>query len=149
MDPSAITALSALLGATIGGLTSLMASLLSQRTQVRAQWLTQQLLRRQDLYKEFIEDASKCYIHALQHDEPDIGGLVSLYGKLGRMHILSAPNVIETAGVIERKIIDTYFAPDKTFMELREMVHSGSVNLFDEFSAACRAEFESIRGHRF
>src|ERR1700686_3443804 len=146
MDASAITALAALFGATIGGLTSLMASWLSQRTQVRAQWLAQQLLRRQDLYKELIEDASKCYIHALQHDEPDIAGLVSLYGKLGRMRILSAPKVLEAAGVIERRIIDTYFAPDKTFKELREMVHSGSVDLLHDFSAACRVEFESLRG---
>ena len=28
--------------------------------------------RRRDLYKEFIEDASKCYVDALQHDTGDI-----------------------------------------------------------------------------
>src|SRR5215475_9676781 len=107
MDASAITALSALLGATIGGLTSLVATWMTQRRQLRAQWLEQDLTQRQDLYKEFIEDASKCYVHALQHDEPDIPGLVSMYAKLGRMRILSSAKVIQAAEEIERKVIDT------------------------------------------
>ena len=145
MDASAITALSALLGATIGGLTSLLATWLTQRRQLRAQWLEQDLLTRQELYKEFIEDASRCYIHALQHDEADIPGLVSLYGKLGRMRILSSPKVLQAAEEIERKIIDTYLAPDKTFLELREMVHSGKVDVLYAFSTACREEFDALR----
>ena len=149
MDASAITALAALLGAATGGLTSVLASWLTQRTQTRAQWLAQDIVRRQDLYKEFIEEASKCYVHALQHGEPDIPGLVSLYAKLGRMRILSSPKVLETAEAIERKILDTYLAPDKTFLELREMVHNGSIDLLRDFSEACRAEFELLRGQQF
>jgi hypothetical protein len=37
--------------AVIGGLTSLLASWLTTRTQARAQWLGQDILRRQDVYK--------------------------------------------------------------------------------------------------
>ena len=148
MDSSVITALAALLGAAIGGLTSVLASWLTQRTQVRAQWRTHDLVRRQDLYKEFIEQAAKCYVHALQHDEPDIPGLVGLYANLGRMRVLSSPRVLESAEKIDQKIVDTYLAPDKTFLELREMIHSGSVDLFHEFTVACCAEFESLRGQQ-
>ena len=147
MDGSAITALAALLGAAVGGLTSVTATWLAQRTQVRAQFRGQEIQRRQDLYKEFIEDASRCYIHALQHDEPDVPALVSLYAKLGRMRVMSSAKVLASAEEIERKIIDTYFAPDKTFLELREMVHSRSVDMFHEFSAAIRAEYVSLRGY--
>ena len=149
MDGSAITAFAALLGAAVGGLTSVTATWLTQRTQARSQWLAQELLRRQDLYKGFIEDASKCYVHALQHDEPDIPSLVTLYAELGRMRILSSPKVLAAAQHIEQRILDTYLAPDKTFLELREMVQSGSVNLLDGFGAACREEFESLRGRQF
>jgi hypothetical protein len=46
--------------------------------------------RRQILYRDFIEEASKCYIDALQHDEADIPGLVGLYAKLSRMRVLSS-----------------------------------------------------------
>lgn len=149
MDASAITALAALFGAAVGGLTSVTATWLAQRNQVRAQWLGQDFQRRQDLYKGFIEDASLCYIHALQHDEPDIPALVNLYAKLGRMRILSSPKVLAAALHIERKILDTYLAPDKSFAELRELAYSGSVNLLEEFSTACREEFGSLRGHQF
>jgi hypothetical protein len=97
MDASAITAIAGLVGAAIGGLTS-------QRTQARAQWLARDIVRRQDLYKEFIADASKCYVHALQHEEADIPTLVELYAKLGRMRLLSSPNVLESASNEESSI---------------------------------------------
>ena len=149
MDASVISAVAALVGATIGGLTSVLASWLSQRTQARAQWLAQDVVRRQDLYKEFIEEASKCYVDALQHDEADIPALVGLYAKLSRMRVLSSTKVLESAEEIGRKIVDTYLAPDKTFLELREMINSGSVYLLCEFSVVCRAELESLRAQQF
>jgi hypothetical protein len=144
MDASVITALAALFGAAIGGLTSVCTTLLTQRMQVRAQWLAREVDRRQELYNEFIEQASRCYVHALQHGEADVAGLVSLYAKLGRMRLMSSPAVLASAGEIERKIIDTYLAPDKSFLEIREMINSDSVNLLRDFSSACREEFEFL-----
>ena len=145
MNASVISALAALAGVTIGGLTSVLASWLSQHAQAKALWLAQDKLRRQELYKEFIEAASKCNIHALQHDEPDIPALVELYVKVGRMRILSSPKVVESAEAVARRIVDTYLVPNKTFLELREMTNSGSIDLLREFSQTCRAEFESLR----
>ena len=149
MDASVITAVAALVGATIGGLTSVLASWLTLRTQARAQWLAIDVAHRRDLYKEFIEEASKCYVHALQHDEPDIPSLVGVYAKLGRMRILSSPEVLQSAEQVERRIVDEYLAAQKTFIELREMINSGSVNLLAPFSTACRTELESLHGREF
>lgn len=149
MDASVLTALAALMGATIGGLTSLLATSLTQRRQARAQLLTHDIMRREDLYKAFIEEASKCYIHALQHDKADIPGLVGLYSKFSSMRILSSSSVLDTADHIERKIVDTYLTPGKTFLELREMINSGSFDLLRDFSAACRDELESLRAQQF
>ena len=148
MNPSIISALSALLGAAIGGCASFFASWMTQRMQMRAQWLTQERLRRQDLYREFIEEASKCYVDALQHAQGDIPSLVTLYTKIGRMRILSSPNVIASAELIGRKILDTYLAPDKGFLELREMVNNNSIDILEDFTAACREELESLRTQR-
>jgi len=148
MDNSVVTALVGLTGAAIGGLTSVLSSWLTQRTQARAQWLAHDIVRRQD-YKEFIEVAAKCYVHALQHGEADSPALINLYAKLGRMRILSSPKVLECAEQIERKIVDAYLMPDKSFLDLREMINSRSVDLLGGFSAACRAEFESIRHQHF
>jgi hypothetical protein len=149
MDASAITALAALTGAAVGGLTSGLASWVIQKTQARAQWMAQERLLRQELYKEFIEEASKCYIDALQHDKPDVPALVGLYAKVARMRVLSSQAVLEHGEQIERTILDIYLEPDKTFPELREMAKSGSINLLRSFSEACREEFESLRAQQF
>jgi hypothetical protein len=145
MNSSIISALAALAGAITGGLTSVLASWLTQHAQARAQWLTQDKLHRQELYKEFIETASKCYVDALQYDKADTPALVELYVRVGRMRILSSPKVVETAELVARRIIDTYLEPNKTFLELREMANSGSIDLLRDFSETCRAEFESLR----
>jgi hypothetical protein len=145
MDASIISALAALAGATIGGFTSVIASLVSQRYQAHAQWLVQEKLRRQELYKEFIEEASKCYSDALQHDKADIPALVVLYTKIGRMRVLSSPTVVESAETAGRKILDTYLQPDRTFLDLREMINNHAIDILADFTEACRREFESLR----
>jgi hypothetical protein len=145
MYASIIPAIAALAGAVTGGLTSVLTSWLGQHAQARTQWLAQDKLLRQELYKEFIEAASKCNIDALQHDEADIPALVELYVKVGRMRILSSPKVVESAELVARRIVDTYLVPNKTFLELREMTIDGSIDLLREFGEACRAEFESLR----
>jgi hypothetical protein len=149
MNASIISALAALVGATIGGLTSVLASWLTQQTQAKTQWIAQDRIRRQELYKEFIEEASKCYVDALQHDKPDISALVGIYAKIDRMRVQSSPKVVESAEHVGRKIVDAYLAPDKGFLELREMLDSGAINLLGEFSNACRAEFDSLRAQQF
>src|ERR1700760_3344365 len=149
MNASAISALAALVGAAIGGLTSVLASWLTQHTQARVQLLTHEYVRRQELYKEFIERAAKCYADALQHDEPDMPGLIELYAKMARIRVLSSPNVVEIAEDVGRKIFDTYLPPNNTFPKLREMVNDKSSGLFPHFSRACRSEFESLRAQQF
>jgi hypothetical protein len=149
MNETAISATAALVGAAIGGLTSIVASWLTQRTQARVRWLEQDALTRQEVYKEFIEEASKCYIDALQHDKADVPALVSLYAKVNRMRVQSSPKVVEIAEEIARKIVDTYLEPDKDFHELREMINSRSIDLIRHFSEACRAELEQLRARQF
>src|ERR1700730_6314370 len=91
MDASIISALAALVGATIGGLTSVLATWLAHRTQARAQWLAQETIRRQELYKEFIEEAAKCYADALQHEKPEVPAWIGLYARLGRLPVGCSP----------------------------------------------------------
>src|SRR5258708_40196032 len=112
MDSSIISALA---GAITGGLTSVLASWLTQHAQARAQWRAQDNLRLHELYKEFIEAASKCYINARQYVKADIPALVELYVTVGRMRILSSPKVVENAEFVARRIIDTYLEPNKNF----------------------------------
>jgi hypothetical protein len=149
VNASIISALAALTGAAVGGLTSGIANWLNHRSQVRAQWILHEKTRRQILYRDFIEEAAKCYIDALQHDEADIPGLVGLYAKLSRMRTLSSRPVVHRAEEVARKILDTYLEPDKSFVELREMAIDGTIDLLRGFSHACHDEFEEMRPIQF
>jgi hypothetical protein len=143
MDASIISALAALAGAAIGGLTSIIGSWLTQRAQARAQQLAQSRSRREELYKEFVEGASKLYIEAVQNDTANVSALMGLYAKVSRMRVLSSAPVVESADQILKEIIDKYLEPNKTFPELREMAKSGLIDPLRKFSEACRAEFQT------
>ena len=145
MSSSLISTLAALAGTLVGGLTTFLASWLTQRAQSRASWFVQDALRRQDLYREFIERAVKCYGDALQHGQADIPALVSIYAKIDRMRVLSSADVVANAEEIGRRILNTYLEPNKAFPELRVMIMSGSIDLLSGFSRACRAELALLR----
>jgi hypothetical protein len=149
VNASIISALAALTGAAVGGLTSGMAAWLNHRSQVRTEWIPHEKSRRQVLYRDFIEEATKCYIDALQHDKADIPGLVGLYAKLSSMRAVSSNTVVQHADDVVRKILDTYLEPDKSFLELREMAIDGTIDLLRGFSHACRDEFEEMRPIQF
>jgi hypothetical protein len=149
MEASVISALAALAGTAVGGFTSVAANWLTHRIQIRAQSLQHEKNRRQILYRDFIEEASKCYIDALQHDEANVPGLVGLYAKLSRMRVLSSKPVVDTAESITRRILDAYLEPDKSFTELRDMAKKGTIDLLREFSTACREEFEDMQARQF
>jgi hypothetical protein len=65
--------------------------------------------------------------------------------KIDRMRILSSAKVVEIAERFARKIADTYSEPNKSFVELQEMINSNSVNLMREFSTTRREELETLR----
>ena len=141
MDASIISALAALGGATIGGLTSVVGAWWTQQKQVTAQELAQDKARRQELYKEFIQDASKTYANGLQHDKPDVSALIEIYTKISRMRVLSSPKVVESAEQVARTIVDAYLAPNVTVSDLCDLMNKGRLDPLHVFSEACRAEF--------
>jgi len=138
MDTAYISAIAALSGSVIGGLTSLAASWLSQSAQARAQQVIQDKGRRQELYKVFIEDASRLYGEALMTDKAEISNLVGLYAMVSRMRILSASPVADAADDVVRLIIQTYFEPNKTLYDVREITKSGHIDPLRTFSEVCR-----------
>jgi hypothetical protein len=94
MDPAYISAIAALAGSAIGGLTSLAASWLSQNVQARTQQYVQDKARREELYKTFIEEASRLYADALATDKTEVANFVRLYAMVSRMRVLSTPAVV-------------------------------------------------------
>ena len=144
MNPVYVSAFAALAGSLIGGLTTFATAWATQRQQANVQWLLQEKTRRQELYQQFIEDASKLYVDALIHDQVPIPSLVGLYASMNKMKVVSTPRVAEGADKIIRMIIDTYFLPNKSLPELHAMVESGALDQLREFSDACREELSGL-----
>ena len=144
MDTASISAFAALGGALIGGLTSFATSWVTQKTQVKAQQLSHKLTRREELYKDFIEEASRLYADSLVHETPDISQLIGLYAMISMMRAISSTTIVQYADKVARMIVNTYLAPNKSLPELRDMVNSGAVDPLRDFSEACREEFQRL-----
>jgi hypothetical protein len=94
MDVAYLSTLSALAGSVVGGLTSGVATWLSQRTQARESQLAGEMARRDDLYKEFIVAASKAYGEAIVSNAANVQELVALYAMISRMRVRSPPQTV-------------------------------------------------------
>jgi hypothetical protein len=142
MDVAYISALSALAGSAIGGLTTGFTNWLTHRSQVYAEHFTRDRARRQELYKDFILEASKVYTGAMMSNEPDIQELIALYGMLSRMRTMSSSAIVTRA---ERILVETtraYSQPNQTLPELTELLRSGTgIDPLKDFAEAVRAEF--------
>jgi hypothetical protein len=145
MNAAYLSALSALAGSIVGGLMSGIGGWLNQRTQARAGQRAHDILRRQDLYKDFIVAASTAYGKALVSSEPQIEDLVALYAMISRMRVISSAQTVGCAEKIMHKTIATYFAPNKTIRELNELIMSGAgIDPLKEFGEIAREELQAL-----
>ena len=143
MDPAYLSVFAAVAGSAVGGFTSLAASWLTQREQVRAQQLAHDVGSREELYKDFIEQASKAYADALEHNEVDVAKLVTLYALVSRMRVLSSQRVVEQSDAVMRMIMETYAAPNTSIRDVADRMEGGELDPLRAFSNACRDEFKS------
>jgi hypothetical protein len=144
MDSATISALAALGGAILGGLTSFATTWLSQQSQARAQQLTHKISRREDLYKAFIEEASKSYADALIHNLSDPTKLVALYAMVSRMRVMSAKATIAAADEAVRMIIKTYGEPNRALTDLHDLADRGEMDILRAFGESAREELNQL-----
>ena len=148
MNIAYISALSALAGSVVGGLTSGFTTWLSGRSQARAGRLVADLTRRQDLFKDFIVAASKTYANALVNTAPNIQNIqevVALWAMVSRMRILCLPRTTASAEKVMRQTMDSFFAPPKTPVELHDLIKGGvGIDPLLEFSEAAREELNAL-----
>ena len=119
------------------------ASWLTQHVQSRAQQRALDLSRREQLYEHFIDEASRLYADAYEHNEADAAKLVNLYALVSKMRVLSSPPIAAHADRVVRVIIETYLAPNKTFRDVVEILDNEAMDPLRAFSNACR---EELRG---
>ena len=140
MDAAILPALSGLVGSLIGALSSLAGSWLNQRSQLRSQLWLQDAAKREALYVDFIDEASKRLAEALTHQTEDPAVIVGLYSAVERMRLVSSREVVHTAEDLVREIVKAYEAPNLTFEQLREKRRAGVRDPLKDFGEACRME---------
>jgi hypothetical protein len=145
MDPAYISAISALAGSVIGGLTTGFTTLVSQRSQARAGMVAHDLARREDLVRDFIIAASKTYGDAISNNEPKMPEIVDLYAMVNRLRVLGMSKTTACADTVMHTIVETYFTPNRTVGHLRELVRTGQgIDPLKNFSAAARQELQAF-----
>ena len=145
MDTALISTLSALAGSVVGGLTSGATTWLSHQYQAKAGNRLHNLTQREDLYRDFVVAASETLGNSMVNNEPQIHDIVVLYGMISRMRILSNPAVVECAEEAVNSIIDTYFSPKKSLLEIRALMESGDeIDPLKKFSEISRSELRML-----
>jgi len=144
MNTATLSALAALFGSVIGGLTSLATSWLTMHGQWKFQQLTQDRVKRETLFAEFISEASQLYADAFEHESTDISKLSKLFTLVSRMRVVSSKEIVDHAERVSNLIIDTYLAPNRTFKEINEIRKSRALDPLREFAECCREELRKF-----
>ena len=136
MDPTLVPAVAA----ASGGMAAAVISWVTQRRKDHSRRTLRAIAQRQKLYKNFIEEASRLYADALTNDAAEIPKLIGIYALIGRMKIVSNDEVNDAAETAARSIIQAYLAPNKTFVDLPEVLDE--LDPLRDFSEACRRELQ-------
>lgn len=147
MDNSVVTAMAALFGSLIGGLTTLTTAWLSQRYTTRNQRLREEIAKREALYGEYIDEASERMIDALGHELSDANRIVRMYGLFCRIQLVCSGPVLETAEQLMKRTAEVYAMPSITLEDLLRGARESTAESdpIVAFSRACRQELETLQ----
>jgi hypothetical protein len=148
IDPALLGPVSALMGALIGGSTSLVAAVYTQRHQDRLQRVASEVTKRETVYADFVMSASNMVVNAYTHDEIVLSDDERrLIGLMNRMRLFAPPDVIDGAESVLRAIVEISLKPS---VELRQLAKEALSKSLDPdpllaFSLACRADLDNVR----
>ena len=145
IDPPLLSALSALVGALMGGSASLAAAIYTQRRQDRLQRIAR--AKREAVYADFIMTASKLHLHAyvsdglsLDSDEHHLIGLAN------RMRLFAPRTVIDEAEAVIRGIVELSLKPGKDVRKLtvKEVAKNRDSDPLLPFSLVSRSDLDNV-----
>jgi hypothetical protein len=146
MNDALISAVAALSGSALGGLTPIISNYLIQRGLTQRELLTRELAERQSMYSEFIRFGTTLYVKALtnepQHENFD--DLVALYALVGRIRLYASASVFKAAEDFAALVTEKYGNEAIPIEVLRSAAVKSRVNPLSAFSIECRKELEGI-----
>ena len=146
IDPALLSPVSALMGALIGGSTTLVAAVYTQRHQDRLQRVASETAKRETVYADFVMSASSLLVNAYTRDEISLSGDEQrLIGLINRMRLFAPPDVVEGAEAALRTIVEILLKPS---IELRQLAKQALSNSIEDpllaFSSICRADLDNL-----
>ena len=144
MNAAYVSALAALAGTAIGGLTSFVTSWMTQHAQTRAQRLAAEREKRELLFGRFLEEAAKIYVDSLQNKRSDSRAMIGIYALVNRIRLVASMRVVDSADTLARIIMDSYLAPNLTLEEIRARWIEGNLDPLRDFGDACREELRTF-----
>ena len=146
IDPALLSPVSALMGALIGGSTTLVAAIYTQRHQDRLQRVASETAKRETVYADFVMSASSLLLKAYTRDEIVLSGDEQrLIGLINRMRLFAPPDVVEGAEAALRTIVEIMLKPS---VELRQLAKQALSNSIEDpllaFSSICRADLDNL-----
>ena len=142
MDAAYVSALAALAGSAIGALASFATTWLTQHRQERATRLAQEMGRRERLYGEFVEEASRLLADALTHHFEEPSKMVPLYAIMGKLRLVAPANVVVRADEVMGQIVAIYDLPNADFRNPAERPAQNRVDILRAFGEACREDLQ-------
>ena len=144
MNTAALSALAALGGSALGGITPLVSNYLIQRGLTRRELLSRELADRQTLYAEFIQFATKVYVSASTKQLDDMDELIVLYALVSRIRLFASTPVTEAAERFATLVTKRYGEQDLSMQEFKAATLTPHVDPLNEFSSQCRDEIRAF-----
>ena len=147
INPTLLGPISALLGALIGGSTSVLAAIYSQRVQDRLQRMAHEVAKRETVYADFVMNASDMLLNAFVNNGISLSGNEQrLIGLINRMRLFAPPGVVSGAEAVLRAIVEIALKPS---IELRQLAKEALSKSLDPdpllaFSKISRADLDSV-----
>jgi hypothetical protein len=148
MNGAEISAIAALSGSALGGLTPIIGNYLVQRGMTEREMLERELGARQSLYSNFIQFAIKIYVDATTKELERADDLVALYALISRIRLIASTPVIEAAEEFAANVTKRYGEKAISFEDLKNTTLSPHIDPLNEFSSRCRDELRSLLGHK-
>lgn len=148
MDTAILSALSALGGASLGAIASIGTTWLNQHYQDLSQRRAQDTARREHLFRDFIDLASKLYADALTHEFTDVSVIVPLYALKAQIYIFAkSRETVARADEVLTRIIEVYYEPNRDPRQ-RPDLDPGRHDILEAFTIACRDELTADTSKR-
>jgi len=144
---AAITALAAIAGSVVGGLASFATTYFTQRNQAHRDLLSRDVAHREELYSQFIKEATNLYADSLDKTLTNPATLIGMYSLIGRIRLIGSDKVLAAAEKVADSIIVSYSRPPTTFDDLYKVVRETHVDPLKEFTEACREERKATLMH--